>query len=319
MSEPLLSIVIPTFRRAEPLYRLVEAIDAQSLQDFDVTIVDQNPPGFLDMERLAGTGSRLRRVPLQKPNVATARNLGFARSRGRYVLFLDDDLLPDPTYCARAISVLRQTAHVRCLSPVVYEERGKEVALASYRRRRGTGKTIEGTSLFELTMAGSGGIFFEREYFRRTGGFDELLFGYAGMSEDAELIDRMRRRGLRVWCDPELVILHDTNWPGGCGLRSRSYWRVRVQAARSSIFRGRIRDGYPFHIGARDLVRAVRYVFLSSLGRPNGRRQVLRHPLWHVGLLLRELRRSRRFLDRNGARHTDSTRVDHLVPHTNSG
>jgi GT2 family glycosyltransferase len=319
MSEPLLSIVIPTLSRAEPLYRLVAALDAQSLQDFDVTIVDQNPPGFLDMERLVGTGSCLRRVPLQKPNAATARNLGFARSRGQYVLFLDDDLLPDPTYCARALAVLRQTPQVRCLSPVVYEEGGKEVALASYRRRRGTGHTIAGTSLFELSLAGSGGIFFEREYFRRAGGFDELLFGYAGMSEDAELIDRMRRRGLRVWCDPDLFLLHDTSWPGGCGLRTRSYRRVRVQAARSSVLRGRIRDGYPFRIGARGLVRAVRYVFLSSLGRPNGRRQVLRHPLWHVRLLLRELRRSRRFLDRYGARYTDPTRVDHLAPHTDSG
>jgi GT2 family glycosyltransferase len=319
MSEPLLSIVIPTFNRAEPLYRLVDALDVQSLQDFDVTIVDQNPPGFLDMERLTGTGRQLRRLPLQKPNAATARNLGFARSRGRYVLFLDDDLLPHPTYCARALALLTQTPQVRCLSPVIYDEGGKEVALAFYRRRRGTGRTIAGTTLFELTTAGSGGIFFEREYFRRAGGFDELLFGYAGMSEDAELVDRMRQRGLGVWCDPELLLLHDTNWPGGCGLRTRSYQRVRLQAARSSVFRGRIRDGYPFRIGARGLARAVRYVFLSGLGRPHGRRQVLLHPIWHVRLLLRVLRRSSRFLDRYGARHTDPARIDHIAPHTNSG
>jgi GT2 family glycosyltransferase len=314
MSEPLLSIVIPTFGRSEPLYRLVAALEAQTLRDFEVTIVDQNPVGFLDAESLAGTGGRLSRVPLRKPNAATARNLGYALSRGRYVLFLDDDLLPDPTYCARALAVLKRSPEVRCLSPIVYWEGGEQEALAHY-RRRATGRAMAGTSLFELSMAGSGGIFFEREYFRRAGGFDELLFGYARMSEDAELIERMRRRGLRVWCDANLFLLHDTSWPGGCGLRTRSYRRVRVQAARSSVLRGRIRNGYPFRIGARDLQRAVRYVILSSLGRRDSRMQVLRHPLWHVRLLLRELRRSRKFLDRNGTRHLDPERIDHLAPY----
>lgn len=307
---PTLSIVVPTFGRTGSLLRLLRSVESQSLRDLEVVVVDQNPDGFLD-EVLSGVPELpVVRVRLE-PNAAAARNRGFAASRAPHVLFVDDDQVLDPTFCERALSVFAEHPAVRCLWPVVYSGSGREAGLKAL-RRRAAGRPLPGTGIFPLKTAGSGGILFERSYFRAAGGFDEVLFGYAGMSEDWELTARMRRKGMRVWMDSSLFLFHDTTQPGGCGIRTRSYRVIRARAIRSHFFQSRIRRGAPFRLRLRDVLLAARYAFLSGFGRPGSRARVVRSPLWHLRLLFREMRGSRDFLRRHGGRYTRGTDVDHL-------
>lgn len=97
---PLVSIVIPAYRAAEFIGRAVASVQEQTLQDFEILIVDDasGDDTLATAQALAAQDARIR-VFTQARNggVAVARNTGIDQARGRYLAFLDADdaLLPE--------------------------------------------------------------------------------------------------------------------------------------------------------------------------------------------------------------------------------
>lgn len=104
----LVSIVITSFNYATYLRDTVESALAQTHPEVEVICVDD---GSTDASPaiLAGFGDRI--TTILKPNggQGSAMNVGFARSRGEVVLFLDSDDLLDPS-CAATVSAHWQEA-----------------------------------------------------------------------------------------------------------------------------------------------------------------------------------------------------------------
>ncbi len=89
---PLFSVVIPTHNRANRVLRAISSVLAQTLDDYELIIVDD---GSTDSTRevLAPLNSGRCRVLRNEPNVgvSAARNRGVAAARGELIAFLDDD------------------------------------------------------------------------------------------------------------------------------------------------------------------------------------------------------------------------------------
>lgn len=88
--KPLFSVVLPTRDRAEMLRRAVSSILRQSLQDFELIIVDDASTQPCDADLFADPRIQIIRNPISL-GVAHARNLGVNAARGTYISFLDDD------------------------------------------------------------------------------------------------------------------------------------------------------------------------------------------------------------------------------------
>lgn len=94
MSNPLLSIIIPTHNRPQLVIRAVKSALEQTMKDLEVIVIDdasQVPPELPQ-------DSRVRMIRLsQASGGAAARNLGTSSACGRWITYLDDDdiLLPD--------------------------------------------------------------------------------------------------------------------------------------------------------------------------------------------------------------------------------
>jgi glycosyltransferase involved in cell wall biosynthesis len=93
---PAISVIVPTRRRPALLSRAVKSILAQTVTDFEIVVVDNNPAAF----RVAAVPAhmawlrdkRVRLVEDATPNnPAALRNLGLAIARGDWVTYLDDD------------------------------------------------------------------------------------------------------------------------------------------------------------------------------------------------------------------------------------
>jgi GT2 family glycosyltransferase len=88
----VISVIIPTLRRAQLLSRAIKSVLAQTLRDLElIVIVDGDDP---DTTQLLATicDPRLRYV--QNPHSlgsAEARNVGIRLARGEWIAFLDDD------------------------------------------------------------------------------------------------------------------------------------------------------------------------------------------------------------------------------------
>ena len=92
-ARPLVSIVISTYNRAHLLRDTIHSVQSQTVQDFEVVIVDD---GSTDdtaevVGRLQADDARIRYFPQENQGVASARNRGVDESRGCYVAVLDDD------------------------------------------------------------------------------------------------------------------------------------------------------------------------------------------------------------------------------------
>jgi glycosyltransferase involved in cell wall biosynthesis len=86
------SLILATVGRTSELYRLFETLCAQTHQDFDTVIVDQNSDDRLDdlLTRYEGK-LQLRHVRAEKRGHATANNIGLKYATGDLIAFPDDD------------------------------------------------------------------------------------------------------------------------------------------------------------------------------------------------------------------------------------
>jgi len=92
---PLFSVVINNYNYAKYLGKAIESVLAQTLQDFELIVVDD---GSTDSSRdliLSFSDERIVKVFKENGGQASALNAGFEKARGEYVAFMDSDDLFD--------------------------------------------------------------------------------------------------------------------------------------------------------------------------------------------------------------------------------
>lgn len=111
MPDPVFSVVIPSYNRANFLNRALGSVLSQTFQDYEVIVADDGStdetPKLLDEWR-ERFGGRLRILWLAHGGASAARNAGISASRGRAVAFLDsdDEWLPQHlSTCCTALQV----------------------------------------------------------------------------------------------------------------------------------------------------------------------------------------------------------------------
>lgn len=101
--EPLFSVVIPTHDRSDLLGLAVRSVLAQSVQDFEIVVVDDGgfskPPVIDD--------ARVRMISQERGGAGKARNTGVHAARGKFITFLDDDDEFTPDRLDQAVEGLR--------------------------------------------------------------------------------------------------------------------------------------------------------------------------------------------------------------------
>ena len=98
MSKPIVSIIIPTFKRNLSLKRAIDSVLNQTFNEFEIIVVDDNNEGsryrkineklmedYKDNEKVIYIKHQ------QNLNGAAARNTGIKFSKSKYIAFLDDD------------------------------------------------------------------------------------------------------------------------------------------------------------------------------------------------------------------------------------
>ncbi len=302
---PVLSIVIPTFRRKESLQRLLQLLLDQKDVSPEIIVVDQNSPGYL--RDILSAFPSIGHLVLPEPNASDARNRGFMASTGQHILFIDDDLVPEADFCRKALDVFRYP-RINCFSPLVYNAEGREMALQQAASKRIALPDNDNPALFRITDTISAAIFFRRAYFERTGGFDPLLFEFAKTAEDQEFFLRMRKKGMDLYFVPFVEIYHDEGIPGGCELRTVDYWVSREKCMKSWAYRRRIHHKPPGGLGPTDLFQLARSGFLNREVLSTGVKEIAKQAV----LLRKSIKVSGKFLQDKLDYYPSAELIDHL-------
>jgi glycosyltransferase involved in cell wall biosynthesis len=96
MCDVQFSVIIPLYNKGGEIRRAIDSLGRQICKSFEILIIDDGSTDGGDLvaqDALAGVVCDGRREFVRKANggVATARNLGFSISRGKYLVFLDAD------------------------------------------------------------------------------------------------------------------------------------------------------------------------------------------------------------------------------------
>ena len=90
MTSELVSIIIPTYYRNEYLREAVKSVKKQTYPNIELIVVDDS--GMRHAEPVIASFDDINYIPLEENKGANgARNIGFNKSTGKYVQFLDDD------------------------------------------------------------------------------------------------------------------------------------------------------------------------------------------------------------------------------------
>ena len=101
----MISIIIPAYNHQDALERALVSIAAQTYRDLEIIVVDD---GSAEAVSLQTTDCRLpvRLVRKENKGAPSARNAGFALSKGEYVIFWDADVTGKPDMLEKMLEVL---------------------------------------------------------------------------------------------------------------------------------------------------------------------------------------------------------------------
>jgi len=220
MTDRLCDVVIPTRNRPEALRRCLLALADQTSRSFGIIIVDDHSDEPLDgvvEDVLAGATFGIEPTLLrleQQSGPARARNAGVDASSGKYVIFIDDDVVADRHLVD--IHLLEMAATEDSAVPVI--TRGPFVEPVDWKPNawnlwearmatRGTNAILRGDYVPTCQQFHTGNNCMSVALFREAGGFDE---SYKRL-EDDEFGLRLNEMGCTLRFLPSALAWHYSN------------------------------------------------------------------------------------------------------------
>jgi glycosyltransferase involved in cell wall biosynthesis len=125
---PQVSIILPTYNRADVIGRAVRSVLEQTLADWELLVVDD---GSTDetLDVVSGVDARIRVLRQENGGAYVARNTGLASAGGRLVTFLDSDDVWLPHFLELTTGFLRQSPEDQFVTTEYFEDWGDGVPI----------------------------------------------------------------------------------------------------------------------------------------------------------------------------------------------
>lgn len=202
----LVSVIIPTYSRAEFITRAVDSVLAQTYPNVEIIVVDDNGIGTecqISTQRKLARYIELGKIQYvthkKNMNGAAARNTGAKKCKGVYITFLDDDDVLYPQKIERQVTAIKSNPEM-------------SAAYVGFRIVKGTEElkrvqsNLSGDLRFQLLSlqwgigTGSNPLF-KKEAFDSISGFDESFIRH----QDLEFLIRFFRNN-KIIAVPEILI-----------------------------------------------------------------------------------------------------------------
>jgi len=196
MSGPLVSVVLPTYRRPDMLGQALDSVLGQTFDGWECIVVDDGSGDETRtiIEKWTGPDSRFRALELEHSGFAgRTRNAGILAARGRWIAFLDDDDVWLPHRLERQIAAAEQETGATMFCA--------RTELFGGKSGRWPCQDLPGILTFELLLednqVATSTVLVKTEAVRQAGGFNETLHAAEGW----ELWLRLARRHMVRFLD----------------------------------------------------------------------------------------------------------------------
>jgi glycosyltransferase involved in cell wall biosynthesis len=230
MTHPLISVIIPTYGREQPLLDTIADVLKQDYPNYEILIIDQTPQHLPETQAILDEFAKLGKIRFFKLNWASlpgARNFAVRRSKGEILLFIDDDVQLESGFLS-AHAKNYQRSNIGAVAGRVFDrmkladfEPGLEIqdlppeafdpGIAWYHIN-----LVHTVKPQQVLSARGCNMSFRREIFEHHHvWFDEQFRGSA-VREESDFCLRLRQTGLIIWYDPDAHLVHLGEETGGC-------------------------------------------------------------------------------------------------------
>ncbi len=168
----LISIVIPSFNRAEQLSRAVHSVLAQTHSDLELIVVDDGSTDATQDLLHRIKDRRLRIISQANLGVSRARNLGIGRARADLIALLDSDDLWFSRKLEEQLRFMREGGWEICQTDEQWIRQGRRVN-PMQKHAKQAGWIFEPS--LELCLVSPSCVMFSRSCWEAIGPFDESL------------------------------------------------------------------------------------------------------------------------------------------------
>jgi len=208
--DPLISIVIPTWRSPYTLSRVLEVVANIDYPEKRIEVIIVNDEADSDTENVVKEfeqkySNKFLRVIYEKNSVregvSRTRNKGIMLSKGEYILLLDDDVLPDPGVIRRLLEHFRVHPNLGAVTALCLHKPPSLPELLSALPYLGSVRETH-------SRLGTGSCIIPRHVIEKVGLFNEKLGYPYTVYEDWEYGVRIREAGFKLLIDGRVVLHH---------------------------------------------------------------------------------------------------------------
>ncbi|MFA6024671.1 MAG: glycosyltransferase family 2 protein [Candidatus Gracilibacteria bacterium] len=212
---PFLSVIIPTYNRAEKLEKCLHALREQSLasESFEVLVVDDGSTDSTPkvLERWAKDWNNIKHLHQENAGQGNARNKALRQAQGQVILFIGDDIYGSPDFLLKHTEFHREhpEKEFACLGLTEWDPSQEITPFMEWLTHGGPQfayhhlKPMEEVSFwyFYTSNISIKKDLLEKESFDP----DFKVYGW----EDIELGYRLSQRGMKLMYKPEALAHHD--------------------------------------------------------------------------------------------------------------
>ena len=164
------SVIIPTYNRAQRLGKAIDSVLAQSHQDFELIVVDDGSEDNTD-ELIENYNSDIVYIRQENSGAAAARNRGIEKARYNLLAFLDsDDWFAENKLKTQIQAMNRNPSCLISHTNEIWYRNG-QILNQKLKHRKSSGDIF--AQSLELCAVGMSTIMIHKEIFDRYGFFDE--------------------------------------------------------------------------------------------------------------------------------------------------
>ncbi len=223
---PSVDVIIPHFNGVEILDKCLAALERTTYPNFTITIVDN---GTID-ESLKLASEKYKRIRIigagKNLGYAGGCNFGFAKTRGKYVVFLNNDTEQAPDWLETLVSVAESDETIAAVQPKLLSIQARERGERVFDYAGGAGGMLDALcypyalgrvfnqtetddgrydTATEIFWASGAAMLARRSAIDRVGGFDDDFFAHM---EEIDLCWRFWIAGYKVYAAPKSVVYH---------------------------------------------------------------------------------------------------------------
>ena len=217
-----ITVVLCTYNRCSSLAKALDSVAVSTLPqsvEWEVLLVDNNSSDHtreVASEFCKRYPGRFRYLFETQPGLSNARNAGIREASGHIIVFMDDDVIVEPTWLQNLTATLHNNEWAGAGGRILPEWTCSPPRWLSPEGRHAAGPLVafhptpEAGQLNEPPIGAN--MAFRANATKQVGPFDERLGpGAGGHEEETEMSQRMRRAGFRIGYAPKAIVYHEVD------------------------------------------------------------------------------------------------------------